>query len=453
MTDIEEKDSAEKSKSVARYSAVALALTLIALGLTAGFLLKRQCVGPGVKEGDQYRKDCYSDIVFLYGKRDKPFNIPGKDVPFADHGLAYRDNNLEYPALTGLIVSASNVFVARNDVTRFLSVNAVWLSLIALAGGGALAAIASKKWRILYLAVSPAMISYAFHNWDLLPVGLIGIAMWAFVRKKDGLAGAMLGLGAASKVFPGLILPVFVLARYRDKKPVARLIGQAALWFAVPNVIVFMYAGKTGWWFPWKFQTERLPNFETLSYFIYYHGSKIFRGLGNAFWFGSDGGVSPYARIFQIGSVLVFGVATLWLLRSEYRRTEPFRPFATAFGVVILFLMTAKVYSPQYAIWLLPFFVVVSVPFWTFIAFAVTDMLVLGLIWAYFTHYSDHTDSSLNLILLEIGVYVRYIALGLLLWQTRKATDAVEGPEPLPSGQARALWDAEPAAGTAYPER
>ncbi|MHB8510809.1 MAG: glycosyltransferase 87 family protein [Actinomycetota bacterium] len=412
--------------------AIALAVLITGVGLIAGFLLKRPCAGPGITATDPYRKDCYSDITFLYPRKDSPGGEPGSYKPFSLGGIAYRDNNLEYPALTGLTITVANVFVAQNDAAGFLSRNAIVLSIITLIGAGCLAAVSQRKWRIVLLAIAPALISYAFHNWDLLPMGLMCVGIWAYTRKKDSLAGAMLGLGAAAKVFPGLLVPALFLARRKQGVSPYKLVRSSVIWFAVPNLIVLAYAGSAGWWYPWKFQSQRFPNFETLAYFLYQHLVHWFPRW--SFLYDPPGHHSTYARDFQISSLVVFAAASIWLFRREYRRPEGFRPIVCGMGIVILFLLTGKVYSPQYAVWLLPFFVLLDLPWWAYAAFAITDMLVLSLIWAYFTRLFDAqaahaTMSAWPLHLLEIGVFIRYAALGLILWRTRSSRELIDSED------------------------
>ena len=76
-----------------------------------------------------------------------------------------------------------------------------------LAAAAALAAMALEPRRVLLYAVGPAMILYAFHNWDLLAVGLATLAMYAYIRRADGWAGLLLGLGAATKLYPCAAAP------------------------------------------------------------------------------------------------------------------------------------------------------------------------------------------------------------------------------------------------------
>lgn len=432
--------------AVGRGGVIALALIGTSLALTLGFLLKRECLPGFYQANEQYTRNCYSDIIFLYGRTGEPWTEPGKEKPLSEHGLAYRDNNSEYPPLTGLFISSVNAPVREGDVAGFFRANAIGLSLFALLATAGLAAMARVPKRMLLFVAAPALISYAFHNWDLLPVGFTTLALWAFVRDKDALAGALLGLGAASKLYPVFIIPVLMLARRREGQPAAPLALNALLWFAIPNAIVLAYAGVESWWFPFKFQSERLPNFETVWYFLLRRGQEWSPCRPGASCFWSDGG---FAKAAQALSLLIFVIGAMLMMFFEWRRAK-FRPITTAFGVVILALITAKVFSPQYALWLLPFFVLVRVPWHAYAAFVVGDFLVLSAIWAYFVTHPG-SDQDWHVVFLEVSVYVRYVLLGYVLWWVRRRGEDLVGEEPapvaLPAGE---RWAEEPPAVPAF---
>ena len=429
-----------------RSDAVWIALAITTFALFLGFRVKDPCAKNLGWTGFQYSRNCYSDITALYGIRH--FN--------ENHPIAYRDTELEYPALTGLFITAANAPVSSRcpasgpcGTRGFFVANAIGLAPFGLAGAGALAAIARRRRRILGYAAAPAMLAYAFHNWDLIPVGLTACGLWAFTRRRDGLAGVLLGLGAAAKLYPAFVVPALMLARWREEGRPAdagRLLAGAAAGFVVPNAIVYALAGFDGWWYPWKFQSERFPNFETSWYFIYRH---LGRGGGD-FWF------KTYPTVAQWTSTALFLAGAGLLLWREMRR-EKFRPVVASMGMVLLFLVTAKVFSPQYALWVLPFFVLVGIPWWGYGLFVLADMFVLAAIWLFlipetypaqfgapagvgcraFPPCAEASNARLNL--LELAVWTRYVVLLVILWLSRGAEEHVDesgAPQPAIAGSA-----------------
>lgn len=384
-----------RAAGLVRHRVTVLALLAAAAGLAGGFALKEPCT-PGDWDGKQYRRLCYSDVVALYGGRG------------LDQGrFPYVDTDLEYPHGTGVYVG----IVARSTSTlvSFVHANAVGLALAALGAALAIIAIALDPKRILYFAVAPSMVLYAFHNWDLLAVGFASFAMWAFTRRSFGWTGILLGLGAATKLYPAFLLPPFALALWRsDRAALGRLLPGFVLGAAVLNV-PFMMIDLDRWMFPWDFQSTRGPNYETSWFMLQRH-------------FGAPS--SPSFINWISGALFVAGSGILLALEA---RRERIRPFAVGFGIVVLFLLTAKVFSPQYALWLLPFFVVLRLPLWSYIVFAITDAAVWIAVSAFFlaVQYASG-DAAWRLGILEIAVWARYAALLALVVLSRHATELVD---------------------------
>jgi uncharacterized membrane protein len=379
-------------------------LAAAVVGLIAGYALKAPC-RDGRWTGQQYSRLCYSDIVPLYGARG-----------LATGGFPYLSTDLEYPAGTGLYVGV--VAHETSTLSSFFDANAVGLAIAGLAAAAALAAMARDPKRVLLYALGPALVLYAFHNWDLLAVGLATLSLYAFWRGSDPWAGLLLGLGAATKLFPAFILPALVLAAWRrDRRPPWRLGLMFVLGVALLNVPL-MIANLDGWKYPWVFQSERGPNFETSWYVIQRH-----LGPSVQSWKG-------YPQLVNYLSGALFVIGTGVLMGREARR-ERIRPYVLAFGILVLFLLTAKVFSPQYALWLLPFFALLGMPWWSYVVFAVTDAAVWIAVSAYFLAIQyGHGDQNFRFAIVEGAVWARYVALILVLWASRRADELVREPDP-----------------------
>ncbi|MGH2726001.1 MAG: glycosyltransferase 87 family protein [Actinomycetota bacterium] len=375
------------------------------VGLTAGFLLKQPCAS-GAWDGDpartddngkQYRQLCYSDIVPLYGARG-----------LAEGHFPYVDGNLEYPAGTGLYVGV--IAQLTSTLVSYVYANSIGLALMGLVAAAALAFMARDPRRVLLFALGPPLILYAFHNWDLLAVGLATLGLYAFWRGADGWAGLLLGVGAATKLYPAFLLPAIALAAWkRDARPPWRMAGTFVLGAALLNVPL-MIANFDGWKYPWDFQGKRSANFET-SWFM------IFRHTGGS-WFTDGGLVNAIS-----GGAFVVGAGLLLIAESLRERV---RPYALAFGILIVFLLTAKVFSPQYALWLLPFFALLRLPIWSYLAFVVTDAAVWVSVSAYFLAIQYGSgDAAWRLTVLEYAVWARYGVLIALLYLSHRAEELV----------------------------
>src|SRR5262249_47567599 len=121
----------------------------------------------------------------------------------------------------------------------------VVLGGIAIASVAALLSLRRKRpWDVAMFAASPALLVTATVNWDLLAVGLAVFGMLAWARRHPVLAGILLGLGTAAKLWPGFLF--FPLLRLG---PRARRFGAAFLasavgllvWLAVNLPVAFGY--------------------------------------------------------------------------------------------------------------------------------------------------------------------------------------------------------------------
>lgn len=387
-----------------RIALILLGFTIV--GLAAAYALKAPCRSGDWRDGRQYRRLCYSDIVPLYAPR----GLADDRFPYVDSTAETREarEDVEYPAGTGLYLGL--IAKAVDGLGAFFDANATGLALMGLVATAVLAAMARDPRRVLLYALGPPLILYAFHNWDLLAVGLSSLGLYAFWRGADASAGLLLGVAAATKLYPAFLLPAIALAAWkRDARPPWRMAGAFVAGVALLNVPL-MIVNFEGWKYPWDFQASRAANFETSWFMIYRHTQGS--------WFFDASFVNPVS-----GAAFVLGAAVL--VAAEARRERP-RPFALGFGILIVFLLTAKVFSPQYALWLLPFFALLRLPIWSYVAFAVTDAAVWIAVGAYFlaVQYGSG-DAEFRLAILEITVWARYAMLAILLALSRRAEELI----------------------------
>jgi uncharacterized membrane protein len=387
-----------------------------AAGLAAGYSLKAQC-NNRTWDGVQYRRSCYNDVTPLYFFR----HLNEKRFPYLDSTSASRiaQQDLEYPVGTGLYVGV----IARmtSTATSFFNANAVGLVIMGLAAACALAAMALDPKRVLLYALGPAVVLYGFHNWDLLAVGMATLALYAYWRGSNLWAGVLLGLGAATKLYPAFLLPALALGAWRRDRKVPWSMGAAFIAAAAALNVPVMLANFPGWKYPWDFQAMRTANFET-SWFM------IHRDFGGA-WFYRSSVVNLLS-----GGLFVAGAAVLLAIEAGRARV---RPYALGFATLVWFLCTAKVFSPQYALWLLPFFALLRMPWWSYVAFAITDAAVWFSVSGYFLAVQYHSgDPRWRLgVVLQVAVWARYLALLMLLVVSMFVDEAVREPElrPVPA--------------------
>lgn len=315
--------------------------------------------------GRQYVSMCYADAIPLYGgERLSDGEFPYKSgwtdgTVGADGELVVR--HMEYPVLTGLYqYGAMRVAKAWKsgfdagylpgaiEVVLYFTVIAVGLALAWLITVWASASLTGRrKWDAALVAASPLVLVHIFTNFDALATAFAMTGLLAWARKRPVLAGVLLGLGAATKMYPVLLLGPLLIVCWRAGKmrDFWRTTAAAVLaWTAVNLPIAILF--PKGWREFYRLSEVRSMNPESI-----YNVIASFTG-----WQGFDGPLGPGQSPSTLNMVATglfvaacVGIAVIGL-------TSPRRPRVAqlCFLVVAAFLLTNKVWSPQFSLWLVP---------------------------------------------------------------------------------------------------
>jgi uncharacterized membrane protein len=377
-----------------------LVVTAAIVTMAVGFLLKSPCLGRW-DDGRQYNLLCYSDVAALYASDDRDRGLDEDRVP-------YLDGQNEYPVLTGLAMWVTAV--PADSYPSFVAWNALLLTAAAAATAWALHAFTGR--RAMWFAVAPTLLVYGLVNWDLIAVALATAGMLAYLRGRDGPAGILLGLGAAAKLFPVLLLIPFALGRWREDRPAAarRLVGTALLTWAAVN-LPFAVFGFERWSEFFRFNSGRGADWDSL-WFI---GARPFDLVWDS-------------TLLNVLSAAAFAVAAVVLWRAASGRPG-FRPWTFGFPLLVAFLLTNKVYSPQYGLWLLPWFAAAVPSLRLFVAFEVADVAVFVTRFQFFAELSGD-GSGLPFWSFELAVLARAAVLIACVVAWVRAQSAAPAPEP-----------------------
>jgi uncharacterized membrane protein len=391
-----------------------LVLAVSVLFLGAGYALKAQCLaGFG---GREYSHLCYNDIQPLYGIRGVAENI----LPYVNGRLAGSEllnGAIEYPVLTGLFMWASGLPVTTSS--SYLNVSALLLAPFGLLTSWLLWRMAGL--RALLWGAAPAIVLYAFHNWDLLAVAAAIGGFYLWWKGAPGWAAVAFGIGGALKMYPLMFLGPLALELVwrRDLLGAARvtLVG-AGTWVAVN--LPFMFANFDGWFATYAFHRQRTPNFDSIWQFGWPEWSS-----------GRTNLVSSGLMVLSFFMILGFS-----LLRGA-RRSDPYPFLQTCAALLATFLLFNKVHSPQYTLWLLPFFVLLRVNVGWWIAYSLADLAVyVGVFrWFYDIVYQG-LDFTWAKKLLIAGVWTRAALLVVLIGVFLSAHGAATRPNRVELSQA-----------------
>jgi uncharacterized membrane protein len=385
---------------------VGLGVVLACLGTTLalGAALKAPCASGGAlwQSGGQYTRFCYSDIVPLLGSEQ----LTGGRLPFVqpceDRGIQCD----EYPVLS--MYAMRLAAWASSSLPGYFWANVILLSIAAVAVALCLYLLVGA--RALVFAAAPTLLVYAFMNWDLYAVAFATAATLAYLRRRDGWSGALLGLGAAAKIYPTLLVVPFVLGRFRERRPDGgiHLAWAAAGAWLIVNV-PFAIAAPSGWFEFFRYNATRPADWDSL-WFVVHH-----RLTGEMYF--------PSSPAMNLGSGALFLAlcAALWLVR---RRIEPdFPRWTFCFPVIVAFLLTNKVYSPQYGLWLLPWFALALPGIRTFVLFEIADVAVFLTRFSWFARLSG--ESGVPIGAFEIAIAIRALVLVWCLVEWCRARETV----------------------------
>lgn len=367
-----------------RTAPLALGLTALLVGLSAAW--KGVCVDAR----QNYRRTCYSDVLELFTSR----GLDDPVFPYV-HGELVAGapvDTFEYPVLTGVFIWFSSLFA--DGRTSFLLVSTALLAPFALLTTWLLVRLAGR--RALLWAASPALVLYALHNWDVLAVAATTAALWCWWRGHDARAGVLLGLGASLKVYPALfLLPIAVdrLARGQVRAAVRVLVVGAAT-VAVVN-LPFVLAGSEGWRATYAFQSARAAD-----------------SSSNSIWYWIYPGFSTAELNRLVPALLLVALGgAVWHGWARSRREGDFPVVQVCAAVLAAFLLVNKVSSPQYVLWVLPFFALLRVHWLWWALLTVADVLVYVGVFRWFHALVVGADPTLPEQVLTAGVWSKSVLL------------------------------------------
>ena len=399
-----------------------IACTVVTFGL--GVAQKAPCASGDWNDGKQYRLLCYTDVVPLLGTEQ----LDNGRLPFLNPCRHTDFNCDEYPVLTMYLLRAT-AWVSGIHYASFYFVNAFVLGVCAVVIAFCLWRMAGR--RALWFALAPTLLLYGTMNWDLFAVALATAALLAFAARQDEWSGAFLGLGAAAKFFPALLVPSLLFQGLRDREPdrSVRIIWWSVGSWAATN-LPFAIVAMGAWWEFFRFNAKRIPDFDSAWYLACDHH----------LW-------CPSVKVVNTASAGLFVtvVAVVWWWKR--RRTPAFSRWTLGLPILVAFLLVNKVYSPQYGLWLLPWFALVLTDARWFVAFELTDVAVfltrfryfgslppLSAAWGWPAAWLQWADAARWLVLVAILVHwVRTeplpLALGTGGWRRRAP---VPPPPPAP---------------------
>ena len=292
--------------------------------------------------------------------------------------MPYQKFNLEYPpvALIFFILPSLIVNFFRADLPQgflilfelqyffltlfFLIIMWKWLQKLQLT---------PKFNRQMWIVTISTLIlsCYIFGRFDIGPTLLVTLSFYLIFSNRPTLGGAVLGLGTIAKLYPALFLPLLIMYYWRNKQA-KQFTLRLCIGFGIACVVTtlpFIIFGLSGLLSFLQFHSERGLEIESLYSSLIWVSSKLF-GLPEISTNIDHGalnlvstwslGLAHVSTYIVVGGVLVFYAYSWWASGSRRRKKLDFEwLLQAAFIITVWFIISNKVLSPQYMIWLLPF--------------------------------------------------------------------------------------------------
>jgi hypothetical protein len=369
---------------------------------------------------------------------------------------------VEYPPLAILPFTLTLL----PPLADYQAVFAIWMIALVVVGYLGFVRFSTRTRALLYvgyLVLGAAATVLA--RFDIVPALVTLAALWAAERRRFGAAYALLAAGILLKLYPVFLLPLVMIEHWRAFAPVAQAgddASQTGEWPRTPRMLV----AAAGRW-------RRHPAFVPVALGAGFCALLVALGFAAALSFDPWGALSGFsyagARPLQVEST---PASILWLgtifgipAAPDYSFTslnyvgpldvvlKPLSAVALALGCLVVYwrqargtltvgqafvatlavvLVTNKIFSPQYLIWILPFVAYVEgfSLFWVAISFLTTcDFPII--------YQLRHPIWTVT----YSWQFMPVLALrnGLLLWVTIRAiARSTSGAESLPAAHASA---------------
>lgn len=232
-----------------------------------------------------------------------------------------------------------------------------------------------KIWPIfsIYTLCIVAMGPIVTGRFDLLPTTLVLVALYAFINGNNKIAWGFLALGVSAKLYPLVIAPLFFLYLLYQRKyqwliQGIAVFGGVILVLNLPWIII----DADSYWQFYSYHLERGLHIEST------YGSILLVGqlmglteLKGAMTYGSWNLVSPmsenlsklsfYITLSFLFITYIFYISRLWKKKLGDMSTKGALSNEAAVSIlrytiiaVLIMLLTSKVFSPQFLIWLCP---------------------------------------------------------------------------------------------------
>ena len=244
--------------------------------------------------------------------------------------IPYLESPIEYPIITGFFIYL--MWNLGKNLLGYAVLTGIFLVLFAAVTAIVLYRLcdelkADKRRLYWFFVLAPSLFVFGIYNWDIMAVMFTVLAIYFFHKGRHIHSALFLSLGFNAKLFPAVLLPIMML-KVGFKNAVKMLLVFLSVFLILNGY--FMLNSFDVWKMTYVFHSAREPNIDSI-------------------WGFSKLGVNT-TNVLSLALFLTF-YAILVYNHKKYDL------IALGFASLLLFLIFNKIFSPQYILWLLPFFV------------------------------------------------------------------------------------------------
>lgn len=244
-----------------------------------------------------------------------------------------------------------------------------------------------KTWLGLLILSSALILPLSLIRLDLPAAIFTLLAVGLFLENRSFLSGLFLAVGTLIKIFPALLLPLFVLYFWLKKERV-KAAGMVFIYFLTVVILLapfVLMGGEKGLFDAVSYHLWRPIQIESLPASVLFLGFFSGKATTIFFDFGSHN-IRVLSWDWTVGRAFfvlwpTFLLLTyLWFWRQvrwqKQAKGQEFLLIKTSLMTLLVFIAFSKVFSPQYLIWLFPLVL------WFFLYLPRRKMMILGLLWS-----------------------------------------------------------------------
>ncbi len=270
-------------------------------------------------------------------------------------------------------------------------------------------------------------------QYDIFPAVMTLAAIYYFWTDRHTAAWALLALGTLTKIYPIALAPIFLIYYIRDHQ-YQRLWQGIASFAAVCLAIIlpFLIISPSCLWSFYSYHAQRGIQLESTYSSLLLLADKLgFTHVRIEFGFGSWNVAGNAANVLAKMSAPVLAVLLLLTYGFIFRRSQKIRLQIDRIGAysllaVLIILITSKVLSPQYLIWLIPFLPLLTgrlrYAIWSI--FVLIGVLTFIIFPVYYQQLMDLSSRLVDILLTrDLLLVVMAILVGYSLFRPSRETD------------------------------